>query len=799
MKISHRLIALTCFTSAGLIAVAAVSYGAVTSIQAKLRSLTLQATPLQNRTYELQERSERAMGTLLRLSLAQSADDAQRGQAAFDNEMQALDRLASDIGKLDPNTHTDLSAFRVARSQIAVAVEQRLRDGVAYQSQTESARNALGHAEQAIASTRAAVAAIEADAAKAADAAQDSSRSLAAGTKAALQAQGQLKDMTLLLAETELVTNRFRLTPLKERLKASIEALNRIDDDAKQATRLKDIKATASAANDGFNKDGSGLFALRAEVLGGKKEQEAAYQAQRLALRKLFEQEVSRLGAVVDALEVQALQQRQLLEAALRFRSEPGGVVGASDAISLDMKETTALLRLLMLAASPAETQASEAALVALSQRMTSNVGRLRIGLTKLGKPQLLANVEAAARALKSVDGSVALVAQAKRSVLDTEVALTKALAELKDVATQQASLGATQVQGIAERQRQVVEQVDGQVAASLALILGISSAIIGAAALASVLTLRVITRRLDSAVAVAEAVSQGRLNALPESAQMSRGNDETTRLLSAMAAMVRTLTGMVRQIRDAGQSIHGGSTDIAQSNHELSGHTEQQASRLRQTVLAMGELTLTLKQTSQAAVQVEALASQANRAAVQGGDAVGRVVTTMDEIQSSSKRIAEIVGVIDGIAFQTNILALNAAVEAARAGEHGRGFAVVASEVRALAGKSADAARQVKAIITASVTRVQGGTTLVLDAGQTIASVVAQVHQVNSLIETISAASQTQFASLEAINQAVLQIDTMTQRNSALAEQGTAATTQLCQQAEGLMAAVSVFKLEPA
>lgn len=373
MKISHRLIALTCFTSAGLIAVAAVSYGAVTSIQAKLRSLTLQATPLQNRTYELQERSERAMGTLLRLSLAQSADDAQRGQAAFDNEMQALDRLASDIGKLDPNTHTDLSAFRVARSQIAVAVEQRLRDGVAYQSQTESARNALGHAEQAIASTRAAVAAIEADAARAADAAQDSSRSLAAGTKAALQAQGQLKDMTLLLAETELVTNRFRLTPLKERLKASIEALNRIDDDAKQATLLKDIKATASAANDGFNKDGSGLFALRAEVLGGKKEQEAAYQAQRLALRKLFEQEVSRLGAVVDALEVQALKQRQLLEAALRFRSEPGGVVDASDALSLDMKEMTALLRLLMLAASPAEAQASETALVALSQRMTSN------------------------------------------------------------------------------------------------------------------------------------------------------------------------------------------------------------------------------------------------------------------------------------------------------------------------------------------------------------------------------------------------------------------------------------------
>ena len=792
MKISHRLMAMTAFTSLGLAAVAGLGYFAVTSIQGDLRDLTLQATPLQNRTYELQERTERGMGALLRLSLARNPEEAAKGSAAFDGEMQALDHLVAEIAKLDSKQKTDLAPFRTARGQIADAVGQRLQGDVAYRRETEQARAALAQAEQAITATRAAVGSIETEAGRAADKAQDAGRGIASATKAALVAQARLKELVILAGETDLVSNRFRIGPLKERLKASVDGLQRMTLDGPQAELLKSTQAVVAGVNDGFLKDATGLFALRADVLAGKKEQEPAYQAQRKALQKPLEDEGNRLGAAVDGLEVQGVKQRQALEAALRFRNEPGGVVAAADAISLDMKEMTATLRLLMLATSAAEAQPVEASLKTLSQRMVGNVGRLRGGLHKMGKPQLVANVDAAATALKTVDASVAQVAQAKRSVLGTDLALQRALADLKTVAAHQAELGAQQVRSITDRQQQVVATVDQRVHHALWLIVGISGAIIALAAVGGVMTVRAITRRLDAAVQVAEAVSQGRLDAVPE----AEGNDETTRLLSAMGSMVQTLQAMLAQIQHAGTAIQAGSQEMVQGNQDLSSRTEQQACRLQQTVASMRLLTESVRSNSDAARQVDALAAGASQAASQGGEAVARVVATMDQIQAGSQRIADIVGVIDGIAFQTNILALNAAVEAARAGEHGRGFAVVASEVRALAGKSAQAAQQVKTIIAASVEQVQAGTGQVRDAGRTIVAVVARVHEVSTLIQTIANASQRQTQSLGEVSQAIEQIDSMTQRNAALAEQGTSASMSLHQQAGGLMQAVSVFKV---
>jgi methyl-accepting chemotaxis protein-1 (serine sensor receptor) len=266
--------------------------------------------------------------------------------------------------------------------------------------------------------------------------------------------------------------------------------------------------------------------------------------------------------------------------------------------------------------------------------------------------------------------------------------------------------------------------------------------------------------------------------------------------VMASMAAMRDKLAQIVSQVRQGSDSVATASQQIAQGNQDLSGRTEQQASALQQTASSMEELGSTVRQNADNARQADQLARGASSVAQQGGQVVAEVVQTMKGINDSSRRIADIISVIDGIAFQTNILALNAAVEAARAGEQGRGFAVVAGEVRSLAQRSAEAAREIKTLITASVERVEQGNALVDKAGATMNEVVAAVRRVSDIVGEISSASAEQSNGVQQVGQAVTQMDQATQQNAALVEESAAAATSLQQQAQQLVSAVAVFRL---
>ncbi|MGZ8202505.1 MAG: methyl-accepting chemotaxis protein [Burkholderiales bacterium] len=303
---------------------------------------------------------------------------------------------------------------------------------------------------------------------------------------------------------------------------------------------------------------------------------------------------------------------------------------------------------------------------------------------------------------------------------------------------------------------------------------------------------IRGIARSLGIAVRVADAVAAGDLTMQVESSS----NNEIGRLLQALKAMNTSLAGIVTNVRAGTESISGASSQIAAGNADLSSRTEQQASSLEETASSMEELTGTVKQNAENARQANQLAAGASAVAVKGGEVVGQVVETMSSINQSSKKIAEIIGVIDGIAFQTNILALNAAVEAARAGEQGRGFAVVASEVRTLAQRSAAAAKEIKALITDSVGKVDDGTKLVDEAGKTMEEIVSAVKRVTDIMAEIAAASQEQTSGIEQVNQAITQMDQVTQQNAALVEEAAAAADSMREQAQNLTQAVAIFKL---
>ena len=347
--------------------------------------------------------------------------------------------------------------------------------------------------------------------------------------------------------------------------------------------------------------------------------------------------------------------------------------------------------------------------------------------------------------------------------------------------------------------QKKVVERSSQELqdklhaAAILILTLSVLSAISGAA-FAWWVT-RSITRPISQAVTLAKTVASGDLS----SPKTECATDECGQLLHALQDMNGSLIHIVTQVREGTASLATATSQIASGNMDLSSRTEEQASALEETAASMEQLTATIKQNFESGAHANSLAETASAVAVKGGSVVAQVVHTMEAIHESSTKIADIIGVIDGIAFQTNILALNAAVEAARAGEQGRGFAVVASEVRSLAGRSALAAKEIKTLIGDSVGNVKEGCQLVEQAGSTMDEIVVHVRRVADLMREITTASKEQALGIEQVNEAVSQMDMVTQQNAALVEESAAAAKSIEHQADQLLQTVSTFKLEAA
>jgi methyl-accepting chemotaxis protein len=333
---------------------------------------------------------------------------------------------------------------------------------------------------------------------------------------------------------------------------------------------------------------------------------------------------------------------------------------------------------------------------------------------------------------------------------------------------------------------------VAARVASTQATVIALILAVCVMGVVLGYLNTRSVTQPINEAVQFAHAVAGGDLSMeIP-----ADGKTETGLLLAALNEMKTQLALAVSGVRQGADGVSTASSEIAQGNNDLSARTEQQAAALQQTAASMEQFRATVKQNADNATQANQLAKGASSVAVRGGDVVVEVVATMKGINESSRKIADIIGVIDGIAFQTNILALNAAVEAARAGEQGRGFAVVASEVRSLASRSADAAKQIKTLIADSVERVERGSSLVDRAGATMTEVVSSIRRVTDIMGEITAASSEQSVGIAQISDAVTQMDQTTQQNSALVEESAAAAESLKAQALQLVQAVAVFKL---
>lgn len=502
-------------------------------------------------------------------------------------------------------------------------------------------------------------------------------------------------------------------------------------------------------------------------------------------------------GLAFMVLLVSGFAIKTLGDADTRFSSFVGGINAralAAAGVRTAVERRAIAARNLVLVSSPEDIQHEKELVTKAHEDVTSTLAELK----RLGKDpgvpeeahRMIAEIDRVEQSYAPVAlGIVDLALKGSREEASNRIVKDcRPLLEALNRAAQEYSLYTS------TRSQEMVAAGEAEYIAQRKLLIGACLLIVAIAVVAGILITQSLTRALGGEPAelgeAAHRVATGDLNPVPGATNAPQGS-----VLASLGEMQASLVQVVSRVRQGSESVSTASAEIAQGNQDLSSRTESQASALEETAASMEQLSSTVRQNADNAKQANQLAQSASGVAVQGGEVVSQVVETMKEINNSSKKIADIISVIDGIAFQTNILALNAAVEAARAGEQGRGFAVVASEVRSLAGRSAEAAKEIKVLISASVERVEQGTVLVDQAGTTMAEIVGSIKRVSDIVGEISAASSEQSAGVAQVGEAVSQMDQATQQNAALVEEMAAAATSLRGQAQELVQTVAVFQ----
>lgn len=821
LSIRSKLIINALVTFIGTAVVVSVGVFAVERVRSGVNDLTGRTAPLQIKTGELQLGLGQLSNDMVRIGFAQDGASVKKLSEAISADITLIESVSGEIRKLDDKgTPVDVARLKALQNTIVPAVEKRLEVNATFQQESASVAAAIANVEASVSSIRKGLTTLGSEALSGVSDAQRSNTQVNTTIKRLLVVQAKLKDVEVLVSELEKVKNKFRLGPVRERIKALTDSILAIPVEKDDPPVLKDARALAGNVFTQFTKDGTGLIAMRGEMVGGA-DMEGQYLVARRNLLASLEGMSTKVSEAIDSLELQTLKGREKTDKSLSFQSGAAQVANAGGMVSIDVKELANAERQVRLSTSATEVDKLAGDIAVIVGRVRDNIEQMKKGLGGLNQAKMLADADTAAAALTKANESIQRIVATKKSVLGSETALEKAIETVKTETAAMSRAQESQVKNVSSLQAESVSDLQASVDVLLRIMI-LSGALVALAGLMFSAWLYGSTSQpLARLRAVVQAV--GRSSDFTHRVPIARADEvgETAHsfneLLTTLQQSFSKILADARKVSEGAHSLSVASVQVASSSGQQSAAAAAMAATVEQVTASIAHIS----DSSQEALRISHESGELSR---HGGEIILSAVDEMTQLAESVRHAAEgiadlgqkaaeisaVVQLIKEVADQTNLLALNAAIEAARAGEQGRGFAVVADEVRKLAERTTQATNDIKRQIEAmqgssnvaistmkkALTQANGGVALAEQAGGSINQIREGVDKVVAVVNNISHALAEQTAASQDIALKVENVASMTEKNNAAANDSAQEAKRMEDLARAMRETVGQFKI---
>ncbi len=825
MTVKGKLLGNVALTIVGISVIAGIGLFSITKVKSSIEILTGKSTPLHLKMLELQQTVEKVAADFMRLEMTTEPVEVSRLSETITNRIKRMETLNQEIAAGGSSSSgVETQVLRDIEKTVVQVASQRLKDMSLFKSEIAAVNSELQKGEASVAGMRKSISQMGNNALAAINSSQAANLQVNSSIKKLLTLQSRLKDINIVLSDLELVKNKFKIAPLKERLKNTVELTRNIEFEKGDDPAIREVKAVATEILNKIGAENGGLVALRLEILSTPDKAETEqYTAKSREIVKPLEESSRKIFNTIDTLELQIVKDRGNVVSSLGFQSAASSVMEAGSGISVDVKELNAGVRQIMLSTTEAEVGALAQSLAQTQRRIEANIGTARKLLLKSGQKGLAQNIAEVSGTIRRAGASIQKIQETKLNVIRSNLAMQKALDSARGISREQAQRSEEQVKSIGENQQQILigvrQAVDNATLLSFVMI-GVSLTVALVSLGISLRIISSITRPLGHAKLVTAEIAGGNLTKRIK----LDSNDEIGEICNSINNIVVHFHEVISRVTENTQQVATASSQLSCAAEQMASGATRVAGQASTVATASEQMAATSNEIAHNCTRAAAGSQQANAAAVTGAGVVKSTVQGMNLIAANvrdsavtigklgckSEQIGEIVNTIKDIADQTNLLALNAAIEAARAGEQGRGFAVVADEVRALAIRTGSATREISEMINdiqqetkgamkvmeSGVSSVELGTVEAAKSGTALEEILQQINSVTLQVNQIATAAEEQTATTGEISNNIRTINEVVQDTAKSAKESATSALQLSRLAEDQQKLVGQFKL---